>query len=132
MIKKYLLILTGLTALTLGIIGIFVPLLPTTPFLLLSAGCFLKSSKPLYGWLIQNKYFGRYIRNYLKYRAVSKTSKIFTIVILWIVILISFIFYTELLWLRIILVVVAIGVTIHLAKLRTLTKEMTDENKSKN
>lgn len=131
MIKKYLLILAGLIALTLGIIGIFVPLLPTTPFLLLSASCFLKSSKPLYDWLIQNKFFGRYIRNYLKYRAVSKMSKIFTIVILWIVILISFIFYTELLWLRIILVLVAIGVTIHLAKLRTLTKEMTDEIKSK-
>ena len=130
MIRKYLLILAGLTSLLLGIIGIFVPLLPTTPFLLLSAGCFLKSSKPFYNWLIRNKLFGGYIRNYLKYKAVSKKSKIFTISVLWIVILISAIFFTELVWIRIILILVAVGVTIHLLKLHTLTKDMTDETKS--
>lgn len=129
-IKKYILIIAGVTSLSVGIVGIVLPLLPTTPFLLLSAACFLKSSKPLYKWLIRNKLFGSYTRNYLKYRAVSKKSKIFTIVLLWIVILFSFIFHTNILWIRILLLLIATGVTIHLVKLRTLATEITNEIKS--
>ena len=61
--KKYLLIIVGCLSLGLGIIAMFLPVLPTTPFLLLSAGCFLRSSKSLYDWLLNHKYFGEYIKD---------------------------------------------------------------------
>ena len=74
--KKYLLIIVGCLSLGLGIIGMFLPVLPTTPFLLLSAGCFLRSSKSLYDWLLNHKYFGEYIKDFIEHRAISKKIKI--------------------------------------------------------
>jgi len=125
---KYLLIAGGVLSLVLGIIGIFLPIMPTTPFLLVSAACFLRSSKRLHHWLTTNRLFGRYIRMYIKYRAISKVSRIVAIALLWIFISISAVFFTDRLWLRILLGVIAAGVTIHLATLKTLTKEMIEED----
>lgn len=127
LIKKYILIVAGFTSLALGVIGIFIPLLPTTPFVLLSAACFIKSSESLYNWITNHKLFGDYIKYYLKFRAVSLRSKIISNVFLWVVILISVIFYTEILWIRVLLIIVASCVTIHLVKMKTLTKEMKDQ-----
>ncbi len=127
MVKKYLLIIAGSLSLTIGVIGIFVPLLPTTPFLLLSAVCFLNSSITLYNRLVNNKFFGKYISDYLKYRAVSKKSKVITITLLWVVIIISIIFATQILWIRILLLIVAISVTIHLLLLKTLDLDRIDK-----
>ncbi len=72
MIKKVFLIMAGCIALGLGVIGIMLPLLPTTPLLLLAAGCFIKSSTRLYKWLIHHKTLGPYVYNYLELRAISK------------------------------------------------------------
>ncbi len=130
MIKKYLLIAAGVISLNLGIIGIFVPILPTTPFILLAAACFMKSSNSLYQWLTNHKYFGKYIENYIKYKAVTLKSKIISIVILWIVILISVII-VKIIWLKILLVIIAIGVTIHLLKLKIMRKDIKKENENK-
>ena len=123
-IKKSLLITAGFTSLSMGLIGIFVPVLPTTPFLILSAACFLKSSDMLYKWLIHNKIFGKYINNYLKFKAISLKSKIVSIVLLWSVILCSIFFYINFFWIKILLLFIALSVTIHILKIRTLTKEM--------
>ena len=65
-ITKFILMIVGLISLIMGFIGIYLPLLPTTPFLLLPAYCFLRSSKRLYNWLINHKVFGRYIRDFLE------------------------------------------------------------------
>jgi len=113
-----------MASLSIGIVGIFIPLLPTTPFLLLSAICFLKSSKSLYNWIINHKVFGNYIKNYIQYRAVSKMTKVFSILFLWAAITCSIVFFTNILWIRILLFLVAISVTTHLLSLRTLTKDM--------
>ncbi|NOR44001.1 MAG: DUF454 family protein [Candidatus Delongbacteria bacterium] len=121
-------IFAGFTSLSIGVIGIFVPLLPTTPFVLLSATCFLKSSKSLYNWITNHKLFGDYIKYYLKFRAVSLRSKIISNIFLWVVILISAIFYTKLIWIRILLITLATCVTIHLVKMKTLTKEMKEQH----
>ncbi len=118
-INRYLLITAGLLSLSTGIVGIFVPVLPTTPFLLLSSACFLKSSTSLYRWLIRHKFFGKFIENYMKYRAVSRKSKIASILILWCV-LISSIFFVEHFFVKILLGTIGIGVTIHLLLLRSL------------
>lgn len=117
--QKYFLILLGLICLILAIIGIFLPLLPTTPLLLFSSYLFLKSSKKLYNWLIGHKIFGQYIIDYQKDKSVPLKIKAFSISILWISILSSIIFFTEKLWLRILLLVIAIGVSIHILKLKT-------------
>ena len=128
--KKYLFILSGFLSLIIGIIGIFVPLLPTTPFLLLAAACFLKSSERLYNWLVGHKVFGKYIENYIKYRAVSIKSKMISIVILWIVMFIS-ISTIDIILIKILLVVIAIGVTWHLMSLKSLEKVLDKENEER-
>jgi len=82
LIKKYLLIFAGSLSLVLGVIGAFVPVLPTTPFLLLSAYCYLRSSKRLYNWLINHRVLGTYIYNYLTYRAITQRTRIVALIIL--------------------------------------------------
>ncbi len=130
MIKKYLFAAAGFTSLSFGVAGIFLPILPTTPFFLLSAACFLKSSKTLYRWITSHKIFGSYILNYMEYRAVSVKSKIISIIFLWVMIISSAVFFTGIWWIRIMLVLIASGVTTHILMLRTLTKEMADSRRN--
>ncbi len=123
-LRKWILMIIGVVVLGIGIIGIFVPLLPTTPFLLLAAACFVRSSERLYDWLIHHKWFGAYIRHYREHRAITLRAKIVTIAMLW-----SVIGYTALsvvtTWgVRALLGVIAVGVTLHLLHLKTLTREM--------
>lgn len=106
----------------LGAIGMFIPLLPTTPFLLLSCWMYLRSSKRLYTWVINHRVFGFYINSYIKYKAVEKKYKITAILLLWVTILISM-RIVDSNWVRILLLVIAVGVTTHIALLKTLTKE---------
>ena len=121
-IKKYLLVFIGVVSLVFGFIGIFIPILPTTPFLLLSSFCFAKSSKKLHNWLINHKIFGKYIYNYITHHAIPYKAKISSIAILWITISISIYLVSKLL-VTIILLIIATGVTIHLLKLKTLNNE---------
>ena len=123
-VKRILLIIAGCTSLSVGVVGIFVPLLPTTPFLLLASACFLRSSDSLYHWLIHHKLFGNYIRCYRQYRAISIRSKIISLLLLWLCIGYSVIIFVSALWLRLILIIIAAGVTTHILRLRTTTKEM--------
>lgn len=129
--KRIILITAGYLSLSMGALGIFLPVLPTTPFLLLSAVCFLKSSKRLYNWITQHKLFGAYIRNYLKYRAISLKAKFVSILFLWLVVGVTVIFIIDLVWLKILLSIIALAVTIYILRLRTLTEEMVDEFKNK-
>ena len=69
-------ITTGTFFVGLGIIGIFLPLLPTTPFLLLAAACYARSSKRFYNWLLNNKWFGNYIKNYRERKGIPLQIKI--------------------------------------------------------
>ncbi len=117
---RLLLIIAGTVSVGLGIIGMFLPLLPTTPFLLLAAACYARSSQKLYGWLLYNKWFGKYIRNYLQRNGIPLKLKIWTISLLWLAIGTSAIFAVELLVVRVVLVVIAICVTAHLLYVPTL------------
>ena len=118
---RYVLIAAGSVSLALGITGIFLPVLPTTPFLLLAAACYLRSSRKFYNWLINNRYFGSYIRNYLEGRGMPLAVKIYTIAFLWIAIGIS-IFFSQVPAIDIILALVAAGVTLHITLLKTIRK----------
>lgn len=117
---KWPLLSLGVLATAVGLIGILVPILPTTPFLLLAAACFVRSSDRMYRWLTSNPLLGGFIRNYREQRAVSTRSKLVALGLLW-----GVIGYTALTpatagWLRLLLAAIAIGVTIHLLRLRTL------------
>jgi hypothetical protein len=113
-LRRQLLIVAGTISTAIGILGIFVPILPTTPFLLLAAACYIRSSERFYRWLINNRLFGTYIRNYIEGRGMPLRTKIFTIFLLWIAIGISVCIGTQNLVVRIVLVLVAIGVTLHI------------------
>lgn len=121
-IKKYLLIFLGSLSLTLGIIGAFIPVLPTTPFLLLASFCYLRSSKKMYDWLINHKILGAYIYSYTIYKAVPRKTKIGALVFLWSTLTISIVF-VPVIYIRIFLLVVGVSVTIHLLILKTLSPE---------
>lgn len=120
---KLVLLLLGCISLGLGVLGIFLPLLPTTPFFLLSAALFLRSSKRLYNWLLNHKYFGNYIQNYLFHKTITLKSKIYSISLLWIFILFSAIFIVNHLLFKLLLLVIAVGVTIHILSFKTAEKK---------
>ena len=117
-LSKQLLVVAGTTSTVIGILGIFIPILPTTPFLILAAACYMRSSERFYRWLLNNRFFGAYISNYIEGRGMPLRIKIITILLLWITIGISVCIGTQNLVLRIVLILVAIGVTIHIIYIR--------------
>ena len=128
-LRKWVLIIIGSFFTGIGILGIFLPLLPTTPFLLLAAACYIRSSERFYNWLINNKWLGNYIKNYLEGKGVSLKAKVFSISFLWITIGYSAVFVVNIFSIRVILILIAIGVTIHLLSIRTLKQRKGDDNK---
>jgi len=123
-LRKWLLIAAGAIALGLGVTGVFIPLLPTTPFLLLAAACFFRSSDRLYVWLTHHKWFGAYIWHYREYKAITLRAKVVTLLFLWGVIGYTAFGIVTAWWVRALLGVIAVGVTIHILYLKTLTREM--------
>lgn len=113
-------IVAGTFFLGLGILGVFLPLLPTTPFLLLAAVCYAKSSKRAYNWLLNNKLFGSYIKDYREGKGVPFKVKVLSISLLWLTMIFSAMFFVHILFVRIILILIAIVITIHILKIRTL------------
>ena len=112
---KILLIIFGSISLILGVIGIFLPILPTTPLLLLSAWCYFKSSKKLYNRLINSKHLGSYIKNFRENKIIPLKTKVYIITLLWLSLLYCIFFVAnEMLWLQILLAIILIGVTIHI------------------
>jgi len=116
---RAILITSGTIFLGLGLIGIFIPILPTTPFLLLAAACYARSSQRFYNWLMNNRWFGSYIKNYRDGRGIPLKFKILTITLLWLTILTSIYFVINNFLIEIILIIIAIGVTIHILTIKT-------------
>jgi len=116
---KLMLIILGSLFVVLGIIGIILPVMPTTPFLLMAAAFYARSSAKLYHWLMHNRWFGNYIRNYREGHGIPLRAKIFAISMLWLSIGSSVIFAIENHYIRIFLIIVAIGVTAHLVAIKT-------------
>jgi uncharacterized membrane protein YbaN (DUF454 family) len=117
-LRKAVLVSAGMISLALGAIGIFVPLMPTTVFLLIAAACFVRSSEGLYRWLMTHRLFGSYIRNYREHRAMPARTKAFVLLLLWATIGYSAVYAVDSLPVRLLLAAVAIGVTIHLLSLK--------------
>lgn len=117
---KMILTIVGLISLALGITGIFLPVLPTTPFLLLSAALFLKSNEGLYDWLLDHPRLGTYIRNFMEYKAIPLRIKILSVSMVWMTLSYCAIFVAEHWLFRVFFIVLAIGITIHILSYATL------------
>jgi uncharacterized membrane protein YbaN (DUF454 family) len=121
---RALLIAAGTISLVLGAIGIFIPLLPATPFLLLSAACYMRSSERMHNWLMNNRWFGRYIKNYQEGRGIPLKTKVLAISLLWLTIFYSACFIVhEILLAQVALLVIAVGVSIHLIRTPTFRSQ---------
>lgn len=118
-LKKAAFTILGTIFVGIAAVGIVLPILPTTPFLLLAAACYLKGSEKMHHWLLTNRIFGSYIRNYKEGKGMSPKAKIFTLTLLWATILISTVCFTDLVVIQVVLLVVCIGVTAHLVKIPT-------------
>lgn len=120
---KYLYITLGTVSLGLGIVGIVLPLLPTTPFLLLTAALYLKSSPRLYAWLMSRKYLGTYIRNFRENKAIPFHGKIIAITLIWITHLYC-VFYIldHWWWAQLFMLLLAITITCHLLSFKTIKR----------
>jgi uncharacterized membrane protein YbaN (DUF454 family) len=116
-IWRALLIATGTLCVGLGVIGIFLPLMPTTVFLLLAAACYARSSERFYIKLINNRFLGHYIRSGREGGGMRRRDKAITLVMLWVGIIATMIWSAESTWLRLVLIGIALGVTVHVARL---------------
>jgi len=106
------LIAAGTVSLGIGLAGVFLPILPTTPFLLLAAACYARSSDRLYIWLVGNRWFGSQVRAYREGRGVSPRTKALAVLLLWVTIGCSAAFVVSALALRALLATIAVGVTV--------------------
>ena len=110
----------GTVCLALAAVGVFLPILPTTPFLLLTAAFYLRSSERMYSWLYENKYFGEHLRNYRDGKGIPLATKLFTAAMLWTVILYSIFFISTHWALSGLLAIIAISVSVHILLIPTL------------
>ena len=117
---KVFYILLGSLTLALGVIGIFLPLLPTTPFLLLSAALYFRGSPRLYNWLLSRKHLGTYIRNFRENKAIPLRAKVISVSLTWLTLLYCAVFLLPQIGLKVLMVIIAIGVTWHILSYKTL------------
>ncbi|MFV0470729.1 MAG: YbaN family protein [Paludibacteraceae bacterium] len=117
---KIFFVIIASVSLGLGILGVFLPLLPTTPFLLLSAALYAKSSDRLYQWLLNHPILGSYIRDFREEKAIALKVKVVAIATIWISIGYTVFFVVNHKWyLQVMLGVIATGVTIHILSYKT-------------
>ena len=122
---RYLLLAGGWLFLVLGIVGAFLPVMPTTPFLLLATACFMRSSERLHTWLTRHPKYGRQITDYFEGKGLTRRTKIVAISTLWASILVSAVFFVPLFAVDVLLVLTAIATTVYLWRLPTREDEQT-------
>ena len=128
---KITLNIIGTIAVILAILGVFLPLLPTTPFLLLASACYVRGSTRMHRWLLANRLFGEYLRNIEEKRGIPLRAKIIALILLWASILFS-VQTVKWLALKIMLLALASGVSIYLLRMKTLEenpeRDLTEDN----
>lgn len=115
---RIVLLVVGFVSLALGLLGIALPVLPTTPFLLLTAYCFLRSNRVYYRRLLAHKVLGPYITNFIEHRAIPRRVKVYILLTLWLTIGLSA-YAVDLVWVRCLLLVVAVGVSVHILRFKS-------------
>lgn len=116
---RYLLLGIGWLSVALGVIGIFLPVLPTTPFLLLAAACFVRSSRRFYIWLVTHPHLGPWIRDYLEGQGIPLKGKVYALALMWMSIAFSC-YLVPLPWARVFMLTSAVLVSIYILRQKTL------------
>lgn len=117
---RILLTVLGLIALGLGLLGIFLPVLPTTPFLLLAAALFLRGNMNLYNWLLNHPKLGPYIRNFMEHKSIPLKIKVISVSMVWLTLLNCAIFVAEYWLFRLFFILLAAAITAHILSYKTL------------
>jgi uncharacterized membrane protein YbaN (DUF454 family) len=117
--KKAVLVAAGSVCLVLAVLGVFLPLLPATPFLLLASACYVRSSERLHGWLMGNRVLGGYIRNFQERRGIPVRAKVATVAVLWLSLLYS-IYRLDYLWVELMLVGMGLTSSFFIFRMKTL------------
>ena len=127
---RVLLLAAGLFSLVLGALGIFLPLLPTVPFLLLAAACFARSSERIHHWLVNHSYLGPMIAGFLDGQGIPRQAKLRAIALIWLTIPPSAIWLVSHPWLKGLLFAIALAVTLYLWRLPERREEdlLLDDN----
>ena len=117
--KKAFYIILGTIALVIGFVGLFLPVIPTTPLVLLAAACYYRSSNRLHNWILRSKWFGETIENYQAGKGLTKITKIRAIVLMWVMITISVVYFVENFLIQLLLLGIAFAVSLYLIRLPT-------------
>lgn len=117
--KRIMLLSAGLLFTTLGIVGIFLPIMPTVPFLIIASVCFSKSSRKFHNLLLNNRWVGPHIKNFHENHEVKLKTKILLIICQWAGLGITSVFLVHGLFGRILLVAIAAGATFYILSLKT-------------
>lgn len=112
-------IVIGWLCVGLGIAGAFLPILPTTPFLLAASYLFYRSSPSAREWLLNHRVWGKYIRDYQIHKAIPLRVKFYSLTLMWATMGTTIIFFVNNWWLRALLLLIAVGVTIHIVRFKT-------------
>jgi len=117
-VLRYLLFVIGCLSFLLGVLGIFLPVLPTTPFILLAAACFARSSDSFYRWITSHPRFGPMIADYLAGKGLPIKAKRMAVALLWISI-IGGCFWVDFVWAKVAMLLTAVAVTTYIVRLPT-------------
>jgi uncharacterized membrane protein YbaN (DUF454 family) len=118
---RALLVVCGTLCVALGVVGIFVPLMPTTVFLLMAAACYARSSDRFYQKLVNHRILGAYVRSS---RGMPRRAKVITLVLLWASIGTTIVWTAHAWWLRLLLLAIAVAVTAHVARIPAVREEV--------
>jgi uncharacterized membrane protein YbaN (DUF454 family) len=118
-VKKWCLLTLGVLSTGLAVLGIFLPLLPTVPLLLLAAACFARSSEPFYRWLVEHRQLGPLLQPWLEGAGIPQRTRIKAIALVWVSIPASAFLFVPLAWVRALMFAVALAVTLYLLRLPT-------------
>ena len=128
-VRKVLLTAAGVVLIGVAIVGIVVPLLPTTPFLLLAAACFLRGSDRMHRWLTTHRWLGPYITNYQEHRAITNRARVAALLLLWGTLGYTAFGVVSNLGLRVLLLVIGLCCTLYILRLNTAAREMAAEKR---
>jgi uncharacterized membrane protein YbaN (DUF454 family) len=117
---RWILICCGWCCIAAGVIGIFLPLLPTVPFLLLAAACFARSSEQFHSWLLEHSHLGPLVRDYLHSGGIPLRAKRVAIGMVWVSFPVSALLFAQAVWLKVVLLSIAAGITLYLMQLPTV------------
>ncbi len=124
--RRFLYVVLGTFFLLLGAIGIIVPLLPTTPFWLLTCWFYVRSSGRLYDRVMRNRYFGPHIRDFMEEKAIPLRAKVITVAILWLSATVTFFSLAGYWWVKVSLGLICVGVSWHILSYPTKVSDGTD------